>query len=356
ILLKYKHYLQNRYRKTKLENDRLDLRLWSKITKQETLNHKARQWNSFLSKLASPNPKTFWNHVKLLNKKPKKGFSGITDDDNMNIYKTPASILLYLQQHFENRFASPNLDISNKTDINANDLWQRLTTVKNDNSIQEQVKYSNLTFTTQDLHSIIKSLANKKFSSFDRISNQMIKLVPTAYYPMLINNYNKLFASARWDRQWKCSRLLCFNKVLSPVPKTSQLRPINLLSVFSKIYEKLFLLRFHQWLNKANILPSQQSGSRQHQSTATRVQYLLQQLTQSSIYNSTSTVVYIDFLQAYDKLWQQGFLLKLSYLECPLAYMQWITNYFLDRSCIIDIDEHLSQPIHIKSGVPQDCH
>ncbi|CAF5093920.1 unnamed protein product, partial [Rotaria sp. Silwood1] len=138
ILLKYKHYLQNRYRKTKLENDRLDLRLWSKITKQETLNHKARQWNSFLSKLASPNPKTFWNHVKLLNKKPKKGFSGITDDDNMNIYKTPASILLYLQQHFENRFASPNLDISNKTDINANDLWQRLTTVKNDNSIQEQ--------------------------------------------------------------------------------------------------------------------------------------------------------------------------------------------------------------------------
>ncbi|CAF3885185.1 unnamed protein product, partial [Rotaria sp. Silwood1] len=181
----------------------------------------------------------------------------------------------------------------------------------------------------------------------------MIKLVPTAYYPMLINNYNKLFASARWDRQWKCSRLLCFNKVLSPVPKTSQLRPINLLPVFSKIYEKLFLLRFHQWLNQANILPSQQSGSRQHQSTATRVQYLLQQLTQSSIYNSTSTVVYIDFLQAYDKLWQQGFLLKLSYLECPLAYMQWITNYFLDRSCIIDIDEHLSQPIHIKSGVPQ---
>ncbi|CAF3931915.1 unnamed protein product [Rotaria sp. Silwood1] len=97
ILLKYKHYLQNRYRKTKLENDRLDLRLWSKIKKQEILNYKARQWTSFLSKLASPNPKTFCNHVKLLNKKPKKGFSGITDDDNMNIYKTPASILSYFQ-------------------------------------------------------------------------------------------------------------------------------------------------------------------------------------------------------------------------------------------------------------------
>ncbi|CAF4997839.1 unnamed protein product [Rotaria sp. Silwood1] len=161
ILLKYKHYLQNRYRKTKLENDSLDLRLWSKINKQEILNYKARQWTSFLSKLASSNPKTFCNHVKLLNKKPQKGFSGITDDDNMNIYKTPASILSYFQQHFENRFASPNLDISNKTDIDANDLWQRLITVKNDNSIQEHIKYSDLTFTIQDLHSIIKSLANK---------------------------------------------------------------------------------------------------------------------------------------------------------------------------------------------------
>ena len=123
--------------------------------------------------------------------------------------------------------------------------------------------------------------------------------------------------------------------------------------VFSKIYEKLFLLRFNKWLHRKSILPSQQSGSRTNQSIATRVQHLLQQLTQSLTYNSISSVVYIDFLQAYDRLWQQGLLLKLARLQCPPEYMQWILNYFLDRSCIIDINGQLSDVINIQSGVPQ---
>jgi len=181
----------------------------------------------------------------------------------------------------------------------------------------------------------------------------MIKKIPFEYYPMLIGQYNKLFSTVKWDKQWKCSHLLCFNKTNSPIPKTSELRPINLLPVFSKIYEKLFLLRFNQWLHRKSILPSQQSGSRKTQSIATRVQHLLQQLTQSLTYNSISSVLYIDFLQAYDRLWQQGLLLKLAYLQCPPEYMQWILNYFSDRRCMIEINGQLSNVINIQSGVPQ---
>ena len=73
----------------------------------------------------------------------------------------------------------------------------------------------------------------------------MIKLIPFEYYPMLIEQYNKLFSTVTWNKQWKCSRLLCFNKTNSPIPKISELRPINLLPVFYKIYEELFLLRFN---------------------------------------------------------------------------------------------------------------
>ena len=353
ILLKYKHYLQNRYYKTKLENDRLALRLWTNIIKHEIVHHRARMWNKILSKIASPNPTTFWRNIKLINKKRTINFCGITDDNNF-IHKTPQSIISCLQDHFEKRFASPLLNLQDKTDAEASTFWQEPTRIStNQLLIQDYMNDSDLKFNVQDLQNIIKSLANKASSSFDRISNQTIKLIPTEYYQLLIDQYNILFKSARWEPEWKCARLLCFNKVDSPVPKPSQLRPINLLPVFSKLYEKLFLLKFNKGLTNSNILPRQQSGSRRNQSTTTRVHHLLQQLTQSLTYNSISTAVYIDFLQAYDKLWQQGLLLKLSNLQCPPAYMYWITNYFKGRTCIIDIDEQISSPININSGVPQ---
>ena len=55
-LLEHKHHLQNRYRHTRLESDRLRLRSWSKLVQSEFTSLKQKNWNSFISNVASPNP------------------------------------------------------------------------------------------------------------------------------------------------------------------------------------------------------------------------------------------------------------------------------------------------------------
>ncbi|CAF4072693.1 unnamed protein product, partial [Rotaria magnacalcarata] len=82
---------------------------------------------------------------------------------------------------------------------------------------------------------------------------------------------------------------------------------------------------FNRWTTKMNILPEQQSGARPHQVTTSRANCLLEQITQSQRYNTFTPVIYIDFLQALDKLWQQGLLLKLNKFDCPPAYLVWIS-------------------------------
>ena len=52
-------------------------------------------------------------------------------------------------------------------------------------------------------------------------------------------------------------------------------------------------------------------------------------------------------------LWQQGLLLKLNRLKCPIPYLLWITNYFKDRSMIIDLNGLLSDDITVARGAPQ---
>jgi hypothetical protein len=83
------------------------------------------------------------------------------------------------------------------------------------------------------------------------------------------------------------------------------------------------------------------------------VNCLLEQITQSLRYNSFSPVVYVDFLQAFDKLWHQGLLLKLKKLNCPAAYLAWIANYFSNRSLKIDYDGVESALINVERGAPQ---
>ena len=61
----------------------------------------------------------------------------------------------------------------------------------------------------------------------------------------------------------------------------------------------------------------------------------------------------IDFKQAFDLLWQQGLLLKLNRLNCPIPYLLWITNFFKERTMAIDLDGQLSDNIAIARGAPQ---
>ncbi|CAF2519912.1 unnamed protein product [Rotaria sp. Silwood2] len=156
-----------------------------------------------------------------------------------------------------------------------------------------------------------------------------------------------------WRKEWKIARTICLNKSDNHAPTPNQLRPISMLPTFSKIYERLFLIRFNSWSYKMNILPSQQSGARPHQATISRINCLLEQMTQSQRYNSFIPVVYIDFLQAFDKLWHQGLLPNLKRLDCSSSYLVWLANYFSNRTLKIDYGGVVSTLINVERGAHQ---
>ena len=350
IMIKHKHYLQNRYRHSKTEEDRLSLRSWHKVMQREFKQHRTNSWNQFIDKIASPNPTTFWKTIKMLNKKRSVEFSAITND--AQIHRTPNEIMSCLSHHFESRFAPPEMDSTKAIDNEANELWDSLEKVQPE-QIRLAFQKSDLLFTTKEVWQVIKSLKGKNSSGFDLISNKMIKNLSESYADILKDQYNFLFATAYWDPSWKQARTICFNKVDNPAPTSQQLRPIALLPVLGKIYERLFLLRFKKWLNDYGILPWQQSGARPNQCTLSRVNHLLEQTCTSLLSNTFTPIVFIDFLQAFDLLWQQGLLLKLQRLNCPSPYLLWLKNYFSDRTMKIDFNGQFSKQISIKRGAPQ---
>ncbi|CAF4452678.1 unnamed protein product [Rotaria magnacalcarata] len=124
IMLEHKHYLQNRYRHTRTEEDRLNLRTWQKIIQREFKQHRLNKWNQFISNIASPNPSTFWKTVKSLNKNRSIQFSALSDDKYT--LNDPVQILSHLIDHFTSRFTPPVTDMNVQTDKEAQELWNVL--------------------------------------------------------------------------------------------------------------------------------------------------------------------------------------------------------------------------------------
>ncbi|CAF4192873.1 unnamed protein product [Rotaria socialis] len=270
--------------------------------------HRANTWNQFINNVASPQPSAFWSTVKSLNKKRSIEFSAITEGNRT--IKAPDEILQCLSRHFQSRFTAPVMNRNNPTDKEALDLWELLDKA-NPEDIQLVNQCSDLKFISEEVWQVIKSLKGKNSSGFDLISNKMIKNLPHNYSNILTKQYNALFSLSYWDKNWKQARTICFNKVDSPAPTTQQLRPISLLPVMGKIYERLFLFRFQKWLNNFGILPWQKSGARAKQCTVSRVNHLLEQTYTSLLYNTFTLVVFIDFLQVFDILWQEERTMKI---------------------------------------------
>ena len=350
ILPRHNHYLQNKYRHTKLEEDRIRVRTWSALVKREFQSYRQQRWERFIANTASPNPTSFWRTVKALNMKKTIEFSALSVGNT--IHRAPDVIVQLLNQHFAERHSPPVRDRITPMDKEAEEVWKTYTQADTED-IELVISQSDLVFSEQEIRSTIRSMKSKSSSGFDQVSNKMIKLLPAQYHKLLENAYNRLFHSAHWGEEWKRARTICLNKCDSPAPTTSQLRPISMLPAFSKIYERLFLLRFIRWTSVMNVLPAQQSGARPHQATTSRVNCLLEQVTQSLRYNTFIPVVYVDLLQAFDMLWQQGLLMKLNRLNCPPAYLAWLASYFSNRTLRIDYNGMKSDLVRVERGAPQ---
>ena len=350
VLLKHKHYLQNRYRHNKTEENRLRLRTWNSIIMKEFKAVKKKNWEDFIANIASPDPSAFWSTVKKLNKKKSTNFQGICE--NNKIHRSSNEIIDCLTRQFAERYTPTPVSTDNHLDNQATELWNLLT-LADLNDIGCAMSQSDFNVNKHDVKICIRSLKNKSSASFDNVSNKMIKLMPDGLHQLLALAYNRLFQFAFWGDEWKRARVICLNKTDKPTPSTNQLRPISILPAFSKIYERLFLKFFNIWVMKNNIIPPQQSGATQHQSTTSRVNFLLEQLYQAERISSFTPVVYVDFLQAFDLLWPQGLILKLQNLGCPFQFLLWLANYFKHRSIRIKYEEVISPIIEVSRGTTQ---
>lgn len=111
----------------------------------------------------------------------------------------------------------------------------------------------------------------KKTPGFDLITGEVLRNLPKKAVIKLTNLINAAFRLKYVPSLWKMAEVIMIVKPGKPPQEVSSYRPILLLSVISKLFEKLLLKRLKPIIEEKKLIPTHQFGFRNRHSTIDQV-------------------------------------------------------------------------------------
>ena len=132
-------------------------------------------------------------------------------------------------------------------------------------------------------------------------------------------------------------------------------RPISLLPICGKIFEKIIFNNIYSYLNINNLITINQSGFRPGDSTTNQLLFLVDEIHQAFEDPKSLEVraVFLDISKAFDKVWHDGLIFKLKQNGISGRLLQLFENYPLNRKQRVILNGSRSEYSVIESGVSQ---
>ena len=151
--------------------------------------------------------------------------------------------------------------------------------------------------------------------------------------------------------QWKVFQIVTTLKPGKPAEDVKSYRPISLLPVLSKVFEKLLITRIQPTLQSTQI-PDHQFGSRRKHTIIEQV-HQITNIIHSALENKQyCTAAFLDISHAFDKAWHEGLLSKLKTF-LPDNMYKILQSYLTNRYFRTKYREAYSSLRPILTGVPQ---
>ena len=203
-----------------------------------------------------------------------------------------------------------------------------------------------------EVEAVLNKLKTSKSCGQDKIPSTLLKdsCEISAYYLTFI--YNCSLATGIFPDDWKVARI-------SPIYKSGDkqecgnYRPISVLSVAAKVFEKLMSDQLNGYLRKENILTKSQSGFRKGHSTTSS----LLSTTNSWLINMDSGlingVLFLDLKKAFDTVDHQILIRKLELYGIRNNALALLSSYLDRRTQVCRVNNVTSSSKYVSCGVPQ---
>ena len=208
--------------------------------------------------------------------------------------------------------------------------------------------------TNNDIHLLIRSLNPNKANGPDEISARMILICDETIVKPLRIIFDNILLTGIYPDLWKQANLTPIHKKASK-QLVKNYRPISLLPIFGKIFEKLVFQQLYSYFHSNNLITKNQSGFRPGDSTTNQLLELVNVIQKSFDTRNSLEVrsIFLDISKAFDKVWHRGLIFKLRQNGVDGPLITFFENYLSNRKQRVVLNGLNSEFHSIDSGVPQ---
>ena len=207
-----------------------------------------------------------------------------------------------------------------------------------------------ITTSPAEVESLLKQLNTKKSPGHDGIPTRLLKEAAAELAPSLAVLYNLSFQTGDIPQDWKDATVSPIHKKGAKTSPTNY-RPISLLSITSKIQEKIVYSRLYKHI--LPYLPPHQSGFRKHDGTELQLARLVHQISAARDSGQSVLACFFDLSKAFDRVWHKGLLAKLLHYGVRDRALTWVEAYLTGRRQRVKVLDTTSSWLPIPAGVPQ---
>ena len=184
------------------------------------------------------------------------------------------------------------------------------------------------------------------------IPSKLLKMAASIVARSLTAIFTKSVLAGIYLTEWKLARVTpVFKKGVKS--DLNNYRPISVIPVVWKVFEKIVYDQLYQYLNDNKLLSSCQSGFCSLHSTLTALLRATNSWSVNIDKGFLNGVVFINLKKALDTIDHEIISRKLSYFGADQATIKWFQSYLSDRTQRCNVNGSLSTTSTVTCGVPQ---
>lgn len=203
-----------------------------------------------------------------------------------------------------------------------------------------------------EIRALINSLATRKSPGFDNIVPQLIKIICDNIVDIIVYLINFSFSEGEFPEDLKKGVVIPLHKKAEK-ENTDNYRPITLLSVFSKIFEKAMKTRLIKFLNNNTYFSTNQFGFRKSLNTENALLNFVEKIYDGLNRGEYCAGLFIDIMKAFDTVDHVLLLNRLYNAGIRGVAYNWFRTYLTGRIQQTRVSGELSEDEFVKNGIPQ---
>lgn len=206
--------------------------------------------------------------------------------------------------------------------------------------------------TFNEVTKAIKSLRQDCSTGYDQIPAKFVKCGADFIASPLTHIINKCIEMSTFPDEWKVSRICPIPKTLSPSTLVDY-RPISVLPVLSKVFERVILKQLTDFIELKAIYHDKQSGFRKGHSTTTLLLKLKDDILNAMRKGEVTLSIFADFSKAFDTVDYPILINQLHHLGFSTHFIRLIDSYLTNRYQYVQVNDKSSNRLRVNFGVPQ---